>query len=167
MLIESIEIKKNKRDIEKYMAKKTPLMSRVTQFNKFSNVIELRYVEMKILDYEIISKVKNGISFKNKKDKNNIMMMVNTYDGKVESIESIPKTIKKYIVKSNINKSYINEEILINSVKNQLIVYLTKTKNINEISKMEISKINIINTKSIYKPYWIINFNGKTVLIEA
>ena len=59
MLVDSIEIKIKKDDAMKHILRKTPLISKIDQFNRKIENIHLEYVEYKILKYEIISRRKN------------------------------------------------------------------------------------------------------------
>ena len=64
MLVDSIEIKVRKKDAMKHIFRKTPLISKIDQFNRKVEDIHLEYVEYKILKYEIVSKRKNKNNFR-------------------------------------------------------------------------------------------------------
>lgn len=167
MLVDSLEIKVRKNDAMKYIFRKTPLISRIDQFNRKVENIHLEYVEYKILNYEIISKRKNKNNFRNDDIKHRIIMMVNTYNGYSKSIDYVPKTIKRYIARSCIKKCNIKEDYIIEKVKNEILNHFdNKIKN-NSIDKHIIKNINLLEVSSIYKPYWIGNYNGKEVFVEA
>ena len=68
MLVDSIEIKIKKDDAMKLILRRTPLISKIDQFNRKIENIHLEYVEYKVLRFEIISKKKNKNNFRcNKK----------------------------------------------------------------------------------------------------
>lgn len=167
MLVEVMEAKRDKKEAIKYIYSKTPLMSRVTQFNKFANNVHIEYVEFKLLSYEIVNKVKLNKLLKHEKNKKNIIMLVNTYNGYSQSIELIPPTYQKYISKSCIKQSKIKEDDIINEVKNHIMCYLEGNNNLKNIDKLSLDGINIKEVKSIYKPYWVAEFNGKYVFVDA
>lgn len=164
MLVDSIEIKIKKDDAMKHILRKTPLISKIDQFNRKIENIHLEYVEYKILKYEIISRRKNKNNFRNDEVKHNITMLVNTYNGHSQSVNSLPQTVKRYIARSCIKKSNIQEEYIIEKVKNEIINYFD-SKAIND--KMSIKNIKLLEVKSIYKPYWIGNYNGKEIFVDA
>lgn len=167
MLVEVIEVKTKKKDAMKYILSKTPLMSRVAQFNKVAENVHIEYVEFKILSYEIISKEKKNKFFRYNKKKRKITMLVNTYNGYTQSIEIAPITSKRYVSKSCIKRSKVKEDDLIIEVKNQIVNFLTDSyKNLN-VDKLSIHDIKITEIKSIYKPYWVADYNGKSILIDA
>ena len=62
-------------------------------------------------------------------------MLVNTYNGHSESIDKIPNTLNKYISKSCIRKSKINEDDLVNVVKKEIITRLTDRLRYDSIDK--------------------------------
>ena len=62
--------------------------------------------------------------------------------------------------------SKINEDDLVNVVKKEIITRLTDRLRYDSIDKVTI-QINIVDIKSIYKPYWIGDYNGKEVFIDA
>ena len=64
MLVDSMEIKVNKNDAIKHIIRKTPLISKIDQFNRKIEDIHLEFVEYKVLKYEIISKRKNKNNFR-------------------------------------------------------------------------------------------------------
>ncbi|MEG1311725.1 MAG: hypothetical protein RSD47_06935, partial [Romboutsia sp.] len=96
-----------------------------------------------------------------------ITMLINTYNGYSQSIEDIPKTVIKYISKSCIKKSKIKEEDMIEGVKSQIIYFLKDKMEEDSLDKINLQNINVIEIRSIYKPYWIANFKGKNILIDA
>lgn len=167
MLVDSIEIKIRKKDAMKHLFRNTPLMSKIDQFNRKIENIHLGYVEYKILKYEITSRRKNKNTFRSDDIKNTIIMMVNTYNGHSKSIDCMPQTVKRYIARSCIKKSQIKEEYIIEKVKNEILNYFeNKIKN-NSLDKNIIKNINLLEVSSIYKPYWIGNYNGKEVFVDA
>lgn len=167
MFVEAIEAKLNKKEAMKYILKKTPLVSKVVQFNNFAKDVHIEYIEFKILSYEITTKGKVNGFFRHEKKKKNITILVNTYSGYSQSIENIPDTYKKYIAKSCIKTSRVNEDDIIENCKNQIISYLEHNSNYYEGDRLNIQDINIQDIKSIFKPYWVADFNGKAVFIDA
>lgn len=167
MLVEAIASKITKKEAMKYILSKTPLMSKVAQFNKSAKDIHLEYIEFKILSYEVIIKEKQSVFFRYEKKKYNITMLVNTYNGYSESIEIIPNTSKKYIAKSFIKKSKVREEDIIEGVKTQIIYFLGENLKPEKIENLNIEDISVKEIRSIYKPYWVADFNGKTILMDA
>ena len=165
MRVEVIDIEQTKKDAKKYILKKIPLVSRVFQFNNAISDINLEYIEFKVLIYEIISMKKNHKLFRQDIKKETITMLVNTYNGRSESIDKIPNTSNKYISKSCIKESKMEEYDLVNAVKDEIISHITNKLNNSSLDKVNI-KINIIDIKSIYKPYWIANFRGRNIFIE-
>lgn len=167
MLVEVMEIKTKKKDAVKYFLNKMPLMSRVAQFNTVAKDVHIEYIEFKILSYEITSKEKKNMFFRYNKKKKNITMLVNTYNGYTQSIENYPVTLKRYVSKSCIKKSKIEEEKIVFEVKNQILNHLSQSyKNIN-MDKIALHDISITDIKSIYKPYWVADYNGKSILVDA
>ncbi|RDY24663.1 hypothetical protein CHF27_000235 [Romboutsia maritimum] len=167
MLVESIEIKISKKDAMKHILKKTPLVSRIEQFNKKPKNIHIEYIEFKVLSYEIISKHKGQKLFRHEVKKQNITMLVNTYNGYSESIDIIPATVKRYIAKSCIKKSKVDEMYIIEEVKTQIIYFLGNNLKYESLDRLGIQNIKLIQIKSIYKPYWVSDFNGKKIYIDA
>lgn len=158
MKIESIEVRKNQKEALKYILGKIPLMSKVSQFNTVITDIHLEYIEIKVLSYEIISKEKTNRMFRYDINTNYITILVNTYSGYSESVDSLPNTTKRYVTKSYIKKSKLGESDIIEGVKNEILNFLDKTT---------LQNINIKEIKSIYKPYWVANFKGRSILLEA
>lgn len=167
MLVEVIEVKVKKNEAMKYILSKTPYMSRVAQFNKVAKDVHIEYVEFKVLSYEVVSKEKQKKMFRYEKKKKNITMLVNTYSGYSQSVDEIPSTSKRYVSKSCIKKSKIKEENIILEVKNQIVYFLANSYKDEKLDKLSISDINIREIKSIYKPYWVADFNGKYIFIDA
>ena len=95
-----------------------------------------------------------------------ITMLINTYNGHSESIDKIPNTSKKYVSKSCIRENKINEDDLVNVVKKEIIARLTDKLKSGTIDKINI-QINIVDIKSIYKPYWVVDFRGRNVFIDS
>ena len=167
MLVDSIEIKVTKNDAIKYAQRKTPIISKIDQFNRKIEHIHIEYVEYKILKYEITCNKKNKGTFRNEDMKNKIIMLVNTYNGHSQSVDFVPKTIKRYIARSCIKKSNIREDYIIENVKNEIISHFDfKFKN-GHIDKQVIKSIRLIEAGSIYRPYWIGKYNGKEVFVPA
>ena len=75
------------------------------------------------------------------------------------------KKNNKYISKSCIRESKINEDDLVNVVKKEIITRLTDRLRYDSIDKVSI-QINIVDIKSIYKPYWIADFRGRNIFID-
>ena len=149
MRVEVIDMEQTKNEAKKYILKKIPLVSKVFQFNSVIGDIKLEYIEFKVLIYEVISKKKNNKIFRNETKKETITMLVNTYNGHSESIDKIPNTLNKYISKSCIRKSKINEDDLVNVVKKEIITRLTDRLRYDSIDEVTI-QINIVDIKSIY-----------------
>ena len=166
MRVEDINIKKTKNEAKKYILNKIPLASKIFQFNSFIGDIKLEYIEFKVLKYEIISRQKNNRIFKSELKKEMITMLINTYNGHSESIDKIPNTSKKYVSKSCIRENKINEDDLVNVVKKEIIARLTDKLKSGTIDKINI-QINIVDIKSIYKPYWVVDFRGRNVFIDS
>ena len=166
MRIEVIDIKQTKKEAKRYILNKLPLVSKVFQFNSVIGDIKLEYIEFKVLKYEVISKKKNIKIFKNETKKEGITMLVNTYNGHSESIDKVPNTSKRYVSKSCIRKNKINEDDLINAVKREIISHLTDKLRYDIIDKVNI-QINIVEIKSIYKPYWVADFRGRNIFIDS
>lgn len=167
MLVEVIEVKTKKKDIARYLLNKMPLMSRVAQFNTTAKNVHIEYVEFKVLSYEVVSKEKKNKFFRYNKKKDQITMLVNTYNGYTQSIDMIPITTKKYVSKSCIKRSKLDEDKIIVEVKNQIINFLSESYKSLKEDKLTLHDINITEIKSIYKPYWVADYNGKSIFIDA
>ena len=154
MRVEVIDMEQTKNEAKKYILKKIPLVSKVFQFNSVIGDIKLEYIEFKVLIYEVISKKKNNKIFRSETKKETITMLVNTYNGHSESIDKIPN-----------RESKINEDDLVNVVKKEIITRLTDRLRYDSIDKVTI-QINIVDIKSIYKPYWIADFRGRNIFID-
>lgn len=165
MRIEAIESRKSKKEALKYILGKIPLMSKVCQFNTVITDLHLEYIEIKVLSYEIISKEKTNKIFRHEIKTNYITMLVNTYNGYSESVELIPNTTRRYVTKSNIKESRIGEDYIVEGVKNEILNFLGK--NNNSLDKISLQNIKIKEIKSIYKPYWVANFRGRSILVDA
>jgi len=163
--VEVIDIEQTKNEAKKYILNKVPLVSKVFQFNNIIGDINLKYIEFKVLRYEIISSKKSNKIFKNKVKKETITMLVNTYNGHSESVNKIPNTSIKYISKSCIKKSKIDEYDLINAVKREIMSCLGNRLKYDSMDRVNI-QINILDIKSIYKPYWIADFRGRNIFID-
>ena len=59
MLVDLIEVKTNEKEALKNFLKKIPLLSKVIQFNRGINDINLKYIEYKILKYKIKGQLEN------------------------------------------------------------------------------------------------------------
>lgn len=167
MLVDSIKINVNKQDAMKKIFTKTPLVSKVIQFNNKAKDIHLEYIEFKILKYEIVSKKDTRSFLRNNSKTFNITMIVNTYSGYSESIDYVPNTVKRYIPKSCIKKSKLDEKHIIEEVKNQIFRFLGGKYKQNLLENMNIQNIKLVEVKSIYKPYWVANYNGKNIFMDA
>ncbi len=163
MKIEVTTTKINKRDATKYILRKIPLVSKVAQFNNIIGDIHIEYIEFKVLKYEILSKNKSNKFFRKELKKDLITIIVNTQNGHSESIDKIPLTSKRYVSKSRIQRTKIKDDDMIRCVKNEIIGFL---KNYNN-EKITIQDINVTEVKSIYKPYWVADFRGRNIYIEA
>lgn len=166
MRVEVIDIEKTRNEAKKDILHRLPLVSRIFQFNDVIGDIRLEYIEFKVLKYEVISKSKNNNLFRRESQKENITILVNTYNGHSESVDKIPTTSKKYVSKSCIRKNKINEDDLISLVKKQIIKKLTDKLKFDSLSKVNI-EINILEIKSIYKPYWVADFRGRNIFIDS
>ena len=167
MLVDSIEIKIKKDDAMKLILRRTPLISKIDQFNRKIENIHLEYVEYKVLRFEIISKKKNKNNFRCNDVKHKIIVIVNTYNGHSKSVDDIPETVRRYIAKGCIKKSNIKEDYRIEKVKNEIIKHFDDKVINTSIDKKIIKSINLLEISSIYKPYWIGDYNGKEVFIDA
>ena len=167
MLVDSLEIQIRKKDAMKYLFRKTPLISKIDQFNRKIENIHLEYVEYKILKYDVITKRKNKNNFRIEDGKYSITMIVNTYNGHSASIDSVPQTVKRYIAKSCIKKSNVKEDYLIDKVKDEILNYFDMKVKHRYVDNHIIKNIIISEIRSIYKPYWIGNYNGKEVFVDA
>ncbi|MBQ8999120.1 MAG: hypothetical protein IJ086_10610 [Clostridium sp.] len=167
MKIEVTTTKTNKKDATKYILRKIPLVSKVSQFNNIIGDVHLEYIEFKILKYEIISKYKSNNFFRKELKKDSITMIVNTQNGHSESIDKIPLTSKKYVSKTRIKRTKIKDDDIIIGVKNEIIRYLKKKINKDDKEKVTIQDISVTEIKSIYKPYWVADFRGRNIYIEA
>ncbi|HSQ88848.1 hypothetical protein [Romboutsia sp.] len=167
MRIEAIEISKSKKEALKYILSKMPLMSKVSQFNTVATDIHLEYIEFKVLNYEVISKEKTNKMFRHEIKKHYITMLVNTYNGYSESIDTIPNTTKRYVTKSYIKKAKIEEDYIIEGVKNEIMHFLGQKSKSNLTDKINLQNINIKEVQSIYKPYWVANFRGRSIVVDA
>ena len=161
MRVEIIDIEQTKSEAKKCILNKVPLVSKVFQFNDIVSDIKLEYIEFKVLKYEVVSSKKNYRAIKNNQESKIITILVNTYNGRSKSIDKMPNTINKYISKSCIKESKIDENDMINVVKQEII------NNISTKLKQEyISEIKIVDIKSVYKPYWIADFRGRDIFID-
>ena len=165
MRIEVMDIEKTRNEAKKYISHKLPLVSKVSQFNRIIGDIKLEYIEFKVLKYEVIIKNKSKNLLRSGTKKEMITMLVNTCNGHSESVDKIPNTSKKYVSKSCIRKNIINDEDLVDVVKKQIISYLTNKLKYDSLNKINI-EINILDIKSIYKPYWVGDFRGRNIFID-
>lgn len=167
MRVEVMESKVNKKDAKKHILSKMPLMSRVAQFNSVATDVHLEYIEFKVLSYEVITREKRNRMFRQNTKSKKIIMLVNTYNGYSQSIDNVPNTSKKYVAKSCIKRSKIKEEDMIEGVKTQIIYFLKDKYKQENLDRISFQNINVIDIKSIYKPYWVADFKGKNILIDA
>lgn len=165
MRVEVMDIEKKRNEAKKYISHKLPLVSKVSQFNRIIGDIKLEYIEFKVLKYEVIIKNKSKNLLRSGTKKEIITMLVNTCNGHSESVDKIPNTSKKYVSKSCIRKNIINDEDLVDVVKKQIISYLTNKLKYDSLNKINI-EINILDIKSIYKPYWVGDFRGRNIFID-
>ena len=166
MRVEVMDIEKKRNEAKKYISHKLPLVSKVSQFNRIIGDIKLEYIEFKVLKYEVIIKNKSKNLLRSGTKKEMITMLVNTCNGHSESVDKIPNTSKKYVSKSCIRKNIINDEDLVDVVKKQIISYLTNKLKYDNLNKINI-EINMVDIKSIYKPYWVGNFRGRNIFIDS
>ena len=166
MRIEVMDIEKTRNEAKKYISHKLPLVSKVSQFNRIIGDIKLEYIEFKVLKYEVIIKNKSKNLLRSGTKKEIITMLVNTCNGHSESVDKIPNTSKKYVSKSCIRKNIINDEDLVDVVKKQIISYLTNKLKYDNLNKINI-EINMVDIKSIYKPYWVGDFRGRNIFIDS
>ena len=152
MLVDLIEIKTNEKEAVKNFLKKIPLLSKVIQFNKSINDINLNYIEYKILKYKI-NNYENGFLRNDYR-----IVVLNTYTGHIKFVDEMPITVKKYIARDCIQKSKISEYILKNKLKGQLEKYCKRYEN---------EKLVLDEIVSIYKPFWTCKYNGKKIFLDA
>ncbi len=167
MLVDVIEMKVKEKDAKKHIGRKTPLVSKIDQFNRKVEGVHLEYVEFKMIKYEVISKKKNKSSFRCDDIKKSITMIVNTYNGHSKSVENMPKTVKRYIARSCVKKSNIKEDYIIEKVKDEILNHFDSNIRHNYSDNQDIKGIKFLGIHSIYKPYWIGIYNGKEVFIDA
>lgn len=166
MRVEVMDIEKTRNEAKKYISHKLPLVSKVSQFNRIIGDIKLEYIEFKVLKYEVIIKNKSKNLLRSGTKKEMITMLVNTCNGHSESVDKIPNTSKKYVSKSCIRKNIIDDDDLVDVVKKQIISYLTNKLKYDNLNKINID-INIVDIKSIYKPYWVGDFRGRNIFIDS
>lgn len=164
MIIDAIEVKVKKNDVKKFERDNIPLMSKVVQLNPRIKNTTLKYIEHKVITYDIVIKIKGKNIFKQDIHRSKITMLVNTHTGFSKSITKAPDTYKVNISKNNIKKSEMDEISMLENIKNEMIKVI-KNNVIN--SKCHIHDIKVLDIKSIYKPYWVGIYNGKSVLLEA
>lgn len=162
MIVEALEVKKDKKQAMKIINNKIPLMSKVVQLNKRIKNIKLQYVEYKVINYEIVHKLnlKERIFNKSNTKIDNITMLINTSTGYTFNINNIPNTVKINIDQINLRESNIDESKIINSIKDELMKDLDK-----KISYVQ--DIKLIDIKSIYRPFWVGFYDDKNIFIEA
>ena len=136
MLANLIEIKTTEKEALKKILSKIPLLSKVTQFNKGINDIDLKYIEYKILKYKI-GNYENEFLKKNYR-----IVLLNTYTGAIKFVDDMPTTVKKYIARDCVQKSKINEYILKNKL-NQNLAYIVQNYFVKRIQKHPKYKKNI------------------------
>lgn len=166
MRVEVMDIEKTRNEAKKYISHKLPLVSKVSQFNRIIGDIKLEYIEFKVLKYEVIIKNKSKNLLRSGTKKEMITMLVNTCNGHSESVDKIPNTSKKYVSKSCIRKNIIDDDDLVDVVKKQIISYLTNKLKYDNLNKINI-EINMVDIKSIYKPYWVGDFRGRNIFIDS
>lgn len=164
MLVDAIEVKVKKSDIKKIERDKIPLMSKVVQLNPRIKNTTLQYIEYKIITYEIFIKIKGKNIFKQDINKDKLTLLVNTHTGVSKSIINEPDTSRINVSKKYLKRSNIDEAGMLEIIKGE-IIKLIKNNNIN--NKCQIHDIKLIDIKSIYKPYWVGIYNGKSILLEA
>ena len=164
MIINATKLKVKINDVKRFQRDNVPLMSKVVQFNPRIKNTTLKYIEYKVITYDIFLKIKGKNIFKYNTNRWKITMLVNTHTGFSKYISEIPDTYKLNISKNNIKTSEIDEVHILENIKNE-IVKVIKDNVIN--SKCHIHDIKVLDIKSIYKPYWVGMYNGKSVLLEA
>ena len=102
MIIDAIEVKVKKNDVKKFERDNILLMSKVVQLNPRIRNTTLKYVEHKVITYDIFIKIKGKSIFKQDINRSKITMLVNTHTGFSKSINKIPDTYKLNISKNNI-----------------------------------------------------------------
>ncbi len=152
MLVDSVEIKISEKEALKSLVEKIPLLSKVIQFNKKINGINLRYIEYKILKYKV-DKIENGFL---KSDYR--IIILNTYTGHTKLVDEVPATVKRYIASSCVEKSKIDDYFFKNNIRNEIE---------RRYRKYESENIVLSDVFSIYKPYWSCSYNGKNIFLEA
>ncbi|MGL6104753.1 hypothetical protein [Romboutsia sp.] len=167
MKVEVIASKRSQKEAKRYILSKLPLVSKVAQFNSVIGEMHLEYIEFKVLRYEIISKKKSNKIFRRETKKYVITMLVNTYNGHSESIDNIPQTFKRYVAKSCIKKAKVNDEEIITVVKDEILYFFRDKAKIDIFDKINIQEIKTTEVRSIYKPYWVADFRGRSILVEA
>ena len=80
-------------------------------------------------------------------------------DIKLEYIEF--KVLKYEIISRQKNNRIFKSEL-----KKEIIARLTDKLKSGTIDKINI-QINIVDIKSIYKPYWVVDFRGRNVFIDS
>jgi hypothetical protein len=162
MIVEALEVKKDKKQAMKIINNKIPLMSKVVQLNKRIKNIKLQYIEHKVITYAIVHKLnlKERIFNKSNTKIDNITMLINTSTGYTFNINNIPNTVKINIEQINLRESNIDESEIINSIKDELMKDLHKKANY-------IPDIKLIDIKSIYRPFWVGFYDDKNIFIEA
>ncbi|MCU9815180.1 hypothetical protein [Paraclostridium sp. AKS73] len=102
MIIDAIEVKVKKNDVKKFERDNIPLMSKVIQLNPRIRNTTLKYIEHKVITYDIVIKIKGKSIFKQEINRSKIIMLVNTHTGFSKSITKAPDTYKVNISKNNI-----------------------------------------------------------------
>lgn len=165
MIVDAMDIRLEKSDIKKMFSEKTPLMSKVIQLNTRIKGTKLQYIEYKVITYDVFVKIKGKNMFKPDIHKNTIIMLVNTYTGFSESIETIPSTNRINVPRKYIRKSLVEEKHMLNGVKDEILKFLTDRP--EKVNKINIQDIKLQDIKSIYKPYWVGYYNDKSIFVEA
>lgn len=166
MKINVIKNNNEKKDINKYILKKLPLLSRVEQFNTKIDDLYTEYIEQKILTYEVITKKEEKKLFRKSLQSEIISIIVNTQNLESHSVDEEINTSKIFVAKENIRKNNINEDKLIEIVKKELIKYFKDNKKYKNIREDNIENIKIIDIKSIYKPIWIAKYRDRTIILD-
>ncbi len=118
-----------------------------------------------ILFHLIYQQKKNSLK-RNDVKREKINIIVNTSDGRSESIKNLPKTSHKYVPKTCIRKNSIDEKQLTVKVKEEIVNYLIRNKNHFEYLDKSLYEVNLIDIKSIYKACWIAEFRGRNIIID-
>lgn len=154
MLVDLVQIKTSKKEAIRKMQTKTPLLSKIVEFNDKIEDIQLKYIEYKILKYRVVNE---NIKMTDEETKYEVIIL-NMFTGNVEITKKVPETVKRYISKDCIEEFKVEDYLLAINVKNEINKYYKKYNS---------GKLVLAEVFSIYKPYWIGIYNNKKILIDA